>query len=55
MGSLCVAAPAMLCFMYYGLYLAHVDWLKELLSQLLSAIRGQVARKQCLAGAARHS
>ena len=54
LGSLCIAAPAMLCFIYYGLYLAHVDWLKELLSQLLSAIRGQVVRKQCQAGVARH-
>ena len=35
------------------LLFAIADW-RELLLQLLSAIRGQVVRKQCQAGAARH-
>ena len=35
------------------LLFAIVDW-RELLLKLLSAIRGQVVRKQCQAGAARH-
>ena len=49
---MCVSSPAEY-FTLAKLFFAIVDW-RELLLQLLSAIRGQVVRKQCQAGAARH-
>ena len=50
---MCVSSPAEY-FTLAKLFFAIADW-RELLLQLLSAIRGQVVRKQWQAGAARQS